>query len=94
MRKEDKEPDKRYFRSSDRFVRLNGEWYFSTREGDCGPFRDEKTAQRELQRYIVSQQDLKNFQRGREAWCAKREARMRPRRVTGDGLFSLDSIVD
>src|SRR3954453_22009433 len=35
-RREDRE-DRTYFRS-ERVFTMNGQWYFSAREGDCGPF--------------------------------------------------------
>ncbi len=94
MRKQDRDRNKRYFRSSDRFIRLNGDWYFSTREGDHGPYPDEMTARRFLKQHIHSQEDLKVFQEKREAARAKREARMQPRQVNHDGLFALDTLID
>jgi len=39
MRKGDKNPSKRYFRSSECLIRLNGDWYPATRDGDQGPYR-------------------------------------------------------
>lgn len=46
------EQDKRWFRS-DRFMRVNGQWYFQTREGSCeGPFDNLKEAQMELLLYL------------------------------------------
>jgi hypothetical protein len=37
----------------DRFVQQNGEWFYSTREGeDRGPFRSKEEAQEDLQSYI------------------------------------------
>ena len=51
-RKEDEQDGTARFRSSSRLFRLNDEWYFSTREGDHGPFRSETLAQKELNRFI------------------------------------------
>ena len=43
---------KTFFRS-DRMVRENGQWYFTTREGQMqGPFDNKEDAQRELNEYI------------------------------------------
>jgi Domain of unknown function (DUF6316) len=33
--------------SASRIFRLGGEWYFSTRDGDIGPFRTREQAKRE-----------------------------------------------
>jgi hypothetical protein len=35
--------------SAARVFRLGGEWYFSTRDGDIGPFRTREQAKREAQ---------------------------------------------
>lgn len=35
--------------SAARVFRLGGEWYFSTRDGDIGPFRTREQARREAQ---------------------------------------------
>lgn len=94
MRKQDKDSSKRYFRSSNRFIRLNGEWYFTTREGDYGPYPDEMTARRYLQQYIVAQDDLNVFQKKREAARLKREQYLNPRQVSSDGLFTLEILAD
>lgn len=53
MRKNDpKDLKKKFFRSNDRFFQINGQWYFSAREGDIGPFRNREQARREVQAYI------------------------------------------
>lgn len=55
MRKND--PDdlkKQFFRTMDRFFQANGQWYFSAREGDIGPFRSRQQALREAQAYIAA----------------------------------------
>jgi len=54
--KRDTDADKEvtHFRASSRIFRLNNnEWYFSSREGDYGPFDSEQAAQRELETYIM-----------------------------------------
>lgn len=51
-RKTDNEDGSSRFRASSRIFSANDEWYFSTREGDHGPFESETTAQKELNRFI------------------------------------------
>ena len=94
MRTDDEDRNKRYFRSSDRFIRLNGDRYFTTREGDLGPFTNELSARRELNRHVVAQQELRHFQASREIWSQQRKDKLKPRHVTPEGLFTLESIVD
>jgi hypothetical protein len=53
MRKNDpSDLKKRFFRSNDRFFQINGQWYFSAREGDIGPFRSREQAKREAEAYV------------------------------------------
>ncbi len=55
MRKTDpKHQKKRFFRAHDRFFQINGQWYFSAREGDIGPFRSRSEAEREAEAYIAA----------------------------------------
>lgn len=55
MRKSDpSDLKKRFFRSNDRFFQINGQWYFSAREGEIGPFRTREQARREAQAYIAA----------------------------------------
>lgn len=63
-RKEDSE-DKRYFRASERLFRMNEAWFFAAREGDQGPYPDEREAVVEMRRYIEAQVELANFEKGR-----------------------------
>ena len=52
-RETDADKDATHFRASSRIFRLNNnEWYFSSREGDHGPFDSDQVAQRELETYI------------------------------------------
>jgi len=45
MRRTDPEDTTRsYFRSRERVFCLNGRWFYSTREGDLGPFRSKQEA--------------------------------------------------
>ena len=53
MRCNDHEDDDRpHFRSRERLFTLNGQWYFSAREGDCGPYHSRKQALFEVDLYI------------------------------------------
>ncbi len=63
MRQDDKK-ERTYFRS-ERLVSMNGQWYFSTREGEQGPFASKGAAQRALARFINEKVELEGFQRSR-----------------------------
>lgn len=40
---------------ADRFCRINGDWYYSTRERqDVGPFPTQKLAQQDLDEYLTA----------------------------------------
>jgi len=65
MRQDDQQK-KTFFRSTDRVFNLNGRWYFSTREGEQGPFATEQKAQYEIARFITEKSDLALFQNHRE----------------------------
>jgi len=39
--------------SAERVFRLGGQWYFSTRDGDIGPFRTREQAKREAHAHQV-----------------------------------------
>lgn len=56
MRKSDVSEQKSFFRSVDRFFQVNGQWYFSAREGDIGPFRSRDQALSEATAYIKAKQ--------------------------------------
>lgn len=42
-----------HFRADSRIFRLNGDWYFSSREGEHGPWQSEREALRELETYVM-----------------------------------------
>jgi hypothetical protein len=42
----------RYFRAADRIFRMNGNWFFASREGDLGPFPSREKAEIEAQTYV------------------------------------------
>ena len=66
MRRTDPEnTSKRYFRTAERVFSMNGQWYFTAREGDIGPFRTRETALSEVARYGREREDLDSFQK---AW--------------------------
>lgn len=65
MRRDDTS-NKTYFRSSERIFRMNELWYFASREGDKGPFLSERKARREVERFVVEQTELADFQHRRE----------------------------
>jgi Domain of unknown function (DUF6316) len=68
MRVEDpRESNKRYFRASKRVISLNGAWYFTTREGERGPFSSPEEADLQLRRFKVEMSELQAFQKSRAA---------------------------
>ena len=67
MRRTDsKTSNKRYFRTQERVFSMNGQWYFTAREGDIGPFRTRESALCEVARYARERQDLDSFQKSRQ----------------------------
>jgi hypothetical protein len=68
MRRTDSESyTKRYFRAQERVFAMNGQWYFTAREGDVGPFRTRERALDEVARYARERQDLERFQNSRRS---------------------------
>lgn len=60
-RKEDGENGKLYFQM-DRFVQQNGEWFYTTREGEeRGPFESRADAKGDLILYIQRMRKMKDF---------------------------------
>ena len=58
----DNEPG-RYFQT-ERFFRVEGQWYFATREGiDFGPFTIRHDGERALQRYLDTQHTMQRLRR-------------------------------
>jgi hypothetical protein len=80
-----KDSTRRYFRSADRYVCVDGSWYFSTREGDCGPFPTKKVAVREMERYLAECRALTRFQTARE-----RRLALGPRAMLDFALVPMD----
>lgn len=58
MRRGDTDPNKVYYRSDSRIFRMNGQWFFASREGDQGPYTKECEANAELVRHVVATQVL------------------------------------
>ena len=65
MRRRDDQDNRTYFRS-ERVFATNGQWYFSTREGDCGPYRTADLARTALARFTNEKVELASFQKSRE----------------------------
>lgn len=64
MKRKDDQKDRTFFRS-DRFFFMNGKWYFSSREGDMGPFATRDNAERMLVRFVNEKLELSKFQSSR-----------------------------
>ena len=54
MRDSDDNEKIRHFRTGNRFFNQNGSWWFSTREGEEGPFRSREHAEAGMARYVES----------------------------------------
>lgn len=60
-RDDDLEDEKMHFQM-DRFTCQNGEWFYTTREGEeCGPFESKAEAEGELAAYVSEQKKLESF---------------------------------
>lgn len=66
MRSTDADKSRHFFRSQERLFCFNGQWYFATREGDCGPFPSKDIARSEVARYISERSALRGFQDSRK----------------------------
>lgn len=53
-----------FFRSSDRFVRIDGQWWFTTREGQEGPFASREAATVAALRFVTAAQALDEISPG------------------------------
>ena len=56
-----------YFRSENRTFVLNGEWFFTTREGEFGPYRSKKRVDDEVKCFIEANDQLNTFTESRAA---------------------------
>jgi len=57
MRRTDEE-QRTYFRVGDRVYQEGESWYYSTREGEHGPFKDRQEAEADMERYVGLQSHL------------------------------------
>ena len=84
MGRRDDEEDKTYFRS-ERLFCCNGQWFFTTREGALGPYRNRDQAEVALGRFICEKVDLRHFQDAREAEVIDLDRWTIEERVDDDG---------
>ena len=61
MRKSDRKP-KKYVRAANRLFQEDGKWFFLTREGTRGPFRNCREAEAELQLYASTMSFVEDHQ--------------------------------
>lgn len=60
-RSDDKEEEKMHFQM-DRFTCQNGEWFYTTREGEeRGPFDSKQEAEGDLTAYVSDKKKLESF---------------------------------
>lgn len=60
-RKDDEDDDKMHFQM-DRFIQQNGEWYYTTREGEeRGPFESREDAEGDLILYLQHLRKMEDF---------------------------------
>lgn len=52
-RQSDRDHDRQWIRSDERVFRHGDGWYFSSREGDMGPFDNEGEAMEQLDAYVM-----------------------------------------
>ncbi len=62
MRETDEESRIRHFRTGHRYFCQNGRWWFSTREGEEGPYNSREQAEAALARYVESIKLMKKYQ--------------------------------
>lgn len=53
MRKSDGQDKRVFFRADDRFFRIDSDWFYTTREGEQGPFASQKEAKRHLDQFVA-----------------------------------------
>ena len=62
MREKDEESTVRHFRTGNRYICQDGKWWFSTREGEEGPFATRAAAELGLQRFVDTYKIMVKFQ--------------------------------
>ena len=70
MRQNDEKSNIRHFRAADRIFTQDGRWWFSTREGEEGPFASRERAETALQRYVAAIDVMEKFQTEQEQKAA------------------------
>lgn len=75
-RRKNDDPKIAYFRVTKRVFFLNNEWYFTSREGEFGPFESESEADRELEMYLSL---VEAFQIGQDKDKMRNSNRLTPR---------------
>ena len=61
MRDSDEQSNVRHFRTGHRYFCENGQWWFSTREGEEGPFATRAAAEAALDRYVQSIKAMQEY---------------------------------
>ena len=56
MRKSDEQEERHYFRMGDRFFRVENQWFYTTREGNEGPFNAREEAEAHLRTFVAMQE--------------------------------------
>lgn len=67
MRENDENSSVRHFRTANRFFCQDGQWWFSTREGEEGPFNSREHAEEGMQRYVDSVRVMANLKAEKSA---------------------------
>jgi hypothetical protein len=63
MRDTDENEKIRHFRMGHRFFNENGSWWYTTREGEEGPFKSREQAEAAMERYVASIKSMQEFKR-------------------------------
>lgn len=71
MRDTDTDSKVRPFRTRNRYFCQDGQWWFSTREGEEGPFVSREAAEHGMQRYVDSAAEMKKLQQDKVVRQAK-----------------------
>ena len=66
MREQDEKSNVSHFRTAHRFFCQDGQWWFSTREGEEGPFNSREHAENARDCYVDSIQMMEKIQREQE----------------------------
>ena len=72
MRECDDQSNLRHFRTAERYFCQNGQWWYSTREGEEGPFPSREAAEFAMQRYVDSVNAMRGYKEKHDAKFAKK----------------------